>query len=144
MENFANISGKTCKNVLIYKCSSPFFYGLTGAIKLLFSIRQGDPIAMLLYIIYVEPLLQMLEKSMTGLKVTGIGKSLEAYCDDKNVMTDNLGDFDIVDDVIGKFEKVSGAILSRNKKCQGIGFGNWGEKEDWPIARVKPVKSKRF
>ena len=31
--------------------------GLTRAIKLLFSIRQGDPIAMLLYIIYVEPLL---------------------------------------------------------------------------------------
>ena len=31
--------------------------GLTRAIQLLFSIRQGDPIAMLLYIIYIEPLL---------------------------------------------------------------------------------------
>ena len=59
--------------------------GLTRAIKLLFSIRQGDPIAMLLYIIYVEPLLIALEKRMAGLKVAGIGKSLEAYCDDINV-----------------------------------------------------------
>ena len=54
---------------------------------------------------------------MTGLRVTGIGKSLEAYCDDINVVTDKLADFDIVDKVIRKFEKVIGALLSRNKKC---------------------------
>ena len=53
---------------------------------------------------------------MSGLKVTGIGRSLEAYCDDINVFTDNLADFDVVDKVIVKFEKISGAILSRNKK----------------------------
>ena len=70
---------------------------------------------------------------MTGLKVAGIGKSLEAYCDDINVTTDNLADFDVVDKIIGKFEKVSGAILSRNKKCKVIGFGNWAAKEDWPL-----------
>ena len=59
--------------------------GLTRAIQLLFSIRQGDPIAMLLYIIYIEPLLLALEKRMTGLQVAGLEKSLEAYCDDINV-----------------------------------------------------------
>ena len=81
---------------------------------------------------------------MTGLKVVGIGKSLEAYCDDINVTTDNLADFDIVDKIIGKFEKVSGAILSRNKKCKVIGFGNWAAKEDWPLDWVKPVKSEKI
>ena len=118
--------------------------GLTRAIQLLFSIRQGDPIAMLLYIIYVEPLLQALEKRMKGLKVTGFGKSLEAYCDDINVITDNIADFDVVEKVIGKFEKVSGAILSRNRKCKVIGFGNWGAKEDWPLDWVRPVKSEKI
>ena len=118
--------------------------GLTRAIRLLFSIRQGDPIAMLLYIIYVEPLLQALEKRITGLKLTGIGKSLEAYCDDINVLSDNLADFGVVDKVIGKFEKVSGAILSRNKKCKVIGFGSWVNKEDWPLEWVKPVKSEKI
>ena len=81
---------------------------------------------------------------MKGLKVTGFGKSLEAYCDDINVITDNLADFDVVEKVIGKFEKVSGAILSRNKKCKVIGFGNWVEKEDWPLDWVKPVKSEKI
>ena len=118
--------------------------GLTRAIRLLFSIRQGDPIAMLLYIIYVEPLLLALEKRMTGLKVADIGKSLEAYCDDINVITDNLGDFDVVATAIEKFEKVSGAILSRNKKCKVIGFGNWVDKEDWPLEWVKPVKFEKI
>ena len=115
--------------------------GLTRAIRLLFSIRQGDPIAMVLYILYIEPLLLALEKRMRGLKVAGIGKSLEAYCDDINVTTDNLSDFDVVATVVSKFEKVSGAILSRNKKCKVIGFGNWVNKEDWPLEWVKPVKS---
>ena len=54
--------------------------GLTRAIRLLFSIRQGDPIAMLLYIIYVEPLLQALEKRMTGLKVIQVFSHGFAEC----------------------------------------------------------------
>ena len=114
--------------------------GLTRAIRLLFLIRQGDQIAMLLYIVYIEPLLLALEKRMTGLKVAGIGKSFEAYCDDINVTTDNLADFNIVATVVEKFEKVSGALLSRNKKCKVIGFGNWVGREDWPLDWVKPVK----
>ena len=47
-------------------------------------------------------------------------------------------------DVVEKFETVSGAILSRNKKCKVIGFGNWVGKEDWPLAWVKPVKSEKI
>ena len=46
--------------------------------------------------------------------------------------------------MIGKFEKVSGAILSRNKKCKVIGFGKLASKEDWPLAWVKPVKSEKI
>ena len=117
--------------------------GLTMAIKVLFSIRQGDPLAMLLYIVYIEPLLIALEKKMSGLQVATFEQKLEAYCDDVNVLTDNLGDFGVVNDVIKKFEVVSGAILSRDKKCKVIGFGNWADKEDWPLSWVKPVKAQK-
>ena len=81
---------------------------------------------------------------MTGLQVASIGKSLEAYCDDINVVTDNLENLDMVSEVVGKFEKVSGAILSRNKKCKVIGFGNWVGREDWPLAWIKPVRSENI
>ena len=115
--------------------------GLTRVIELLFSIRQGDPMAMLLYIVYIEPLLITLEKKMTGLKVATFDEKLEAYCDDINIMTDCLEDFDVVSGVVKKFESFSGAILSRDKKCKVVGFGKWAGREDWPLEWIKPVKS---
>ena len=114
--------------------------GLTRAIEVLFSIRQGDPLAMLLYIVYIEPLLIALEKKMIGLQVATFEQKLEAYCDDINLLTDNLGDFEVVGRVIKKFEVVSGAILSRDKKCKVVGFGNWAGKVDWPLAWIQPVR----
>merc|ERR1712240_764898 len=117
---------------------------LTRAIQLRFSIRQGDPLAMLLYILYVEPLLWTLEKKITGLRVDSIEQKLEAYCDDVNITTDRLDDFEVIDKVVKNFEKVSGAILSRNKKCKVIGFGKWACKSDWPLDWMKPVKSEKI
>ena len=118
--------------------------GLTRAIEMLFSIRQGDPLAMPLYILYIEPLLIVLEKKMVGLKVATFEQKLEAYCDDVNLLTDDLGDFNVVSGVISEFEAVSGAILSRDKKCKVVGFGKWAEKEDWPLTWIKPVKSQKI
>ena len=84
---------------------------LTGTIDVNFSIRQGDPLAMLLYIIYVEPLLLLLEKRLTGLRLPNLREVLEAYCDDLNVLTEDPNDFEKLDDTVKEFEKVSGAIL---------------------------------
>ena len=92
-------------------------------------------------LIYIEPLLMALQRNMTGLKVASIEQKLDAYCDDINLTTDHLEDVDIISEVVKKFETVSGAILSRDKKCKIIGFGNWTGKDDWPIAWLKPVKS---
>ena len=39
-----------------------------------------------------------------------------------------------------KFESLSGAILSRNKKCQILGFGSWEDREIWPLNYLKTVK----
>ena len=83
---------------------------LTRAIQLMFSIRQGDPLAMLLYILYIEPLLWTLEKKIGGLRVNNIEQKLEAYCDDVNITTDKLEDFEVIGNVVGRFEKVSNSI----------------------------------
>ena len=42
---------------------------LTDPVKVLFSIRQRDPLSMLLYITYIEPLLMMIKKLTRGLNV---------------------------------------------------------------------------
>ena len=107
---------------------------LTDPIKVSFSIRQGDPLAMILYIIYIEPLLLYLERHLNGLEVArgpnvvGIRQVLEAYCDDVNIFTSSYDDLVKASDVIAKFEAISGAILSRNLKCKILGFGSWKGK----------------
>ena len=113
--------------------------GLSKAIMLSFSIRQGDPLAMLLYIIYIEPLLILIEKKTSGLILPNL-KNVEAFCDYLNVITTKETDLLVVDEAVQKFEKVSGAILSRNRKCQIVGFGKWKDREVWPLQYIKAVK----
>ena len=97
---------------------------LSREISVSFSIRQGDPLAMLLFIIYIEPLLIYIEKRAKGLTLlhplaspsgNEVVQCVEAYCDDLNVITDNDNDLLLVDCAVRKFEALSGAILSRNK-----------------------------
>ena len=84
-------------------------------IEVRFSIRQGDPLAMLLYIIYVEPLLLALERTLTGLRLPTVRQTLEAYCDDINLLTYDLEDFVKMAEEVHRFELFSGAILSRQE-----------------------------
>ena len=112
---------------------------MTRAIDVNFSIRQGDPLAMMLYIIYAEPLLIYIEERVSGLPMLSFSQSTEAFCDDLNVMTNKLDDLEIVDEAVRKFEKVSGAILSRNRKCKIIGLGAWKDKLDWPLDYLQTV-----
>ena len=114
-------------------------HDLTECIPVNFSIRQGDPIAMLLYILYAEPLLMYIEMSISGLRIENFVQSTESYCDDLNVFTDNEEDLLIVDEAVRKFELVSGAILSRNHKCKVIGFGSWRKKKNWRLPYLTTV-----
>ena len=94
---------------------------------------------MLMYILYIEPLLIYIERRVTGC-IIGNLKTDEAYCDDLNVMTNDVDDLLEVDEAVTKFESISGAILSRNRKCSIIGFGSWKDRVVWPLHYVKAVK----
>ncbi len=47
--------------------ASFLLHGVSPALAILFSIRQGDPLAALLFIIYIEPFLVRLEAVLVGL-----------------------------------------------------------------------------
>ena len=94
---------------------------------------------MILYIIYIEPLLMYLERKLVGLKLGNRIQCIEAYCDDVNVLTNKVSDFAVLDDAVSKFESFSGAILSRNKKCKVLGLGSWAGRVDWPLSYLKNV-----
>ena len=85
-----------------------------------------------------------LEDGLTGLQLRrpcpGIGP-LDSYCDDLNIMTNELNDFKVVDIKVKEFEKLSGTILSRSCKSKVIGFGAWSRKKDWPLNWLAYVRS---
>ena len=48
---------------------------------------------MILYIIYIEPFLIYLERKAVGLKIEHFSQCVEAFCDDVNILTDQISDF---------------------------------------------------
>ena len=112
---------------------------LTDPISVLFSIRQGDPLSMILYIIYIEPMLMMIKKMTKGLSVSLISQRDEDFCDDVNFIGEKLSDLVIIDEIFLNFENISGAILFRSQKSKVMGLGPWRGKLDWPLPWIKGV-----
>ena len=112
---------------------------LTAEIRLTFSIRQGDPIAMLLYIFYMEPFLLRLEEITLGVKITDFSQQDEDYADDVEAMVEKEEDFIKIDILFQKFEACSGAVLSRTNKSKVLGLGGWKERRNWPLPWLQTV-----
>ena len=112
---------------------------LTDPIKVLFSIRQGDPLSMLLYIIYIEPLLMMMRRMTRGLTVSLVQQKDEDFCDDVNFIGERECDLIVIDEVFSNFEDISGAILSRSEKSKVMGLGPWKGRQDWPLSWLRVV-----
>ena len=112
---------------------------LTDPIRVLFSIRQGDPLSMILYIIYIEPLLMMIKRMTKGLNVSFVSQRDEDYCDDVNFVGESINDLIIIDEIFINFEAISGAILFRSEKSKVMGLGPWRGKQDWPFPWMKVV-----
>ena len=126
---------------------------LTKHIDILISVRQGDPLALLLFLIVMEPLLLTIRRNIRGTSFVG-EKNLwvgdvrrvecaqckdESFVDDVNICFQEEEDLIKVDEIFTKFEKLSGAILNRDTKTKVMGLGEWKGKQDWILPWVKVV-----
>ena len=113
---------------------------LSDPISLTFSIRQGDPIAMMLYIIYMEPFLLALKEVCLGLRIADFSQADEDYCDDVETIVEDESDFIVIDDIFQRFERCSGALLSRTHKSKVLGLGQWTGRTVWPLQWLQNVQ----
>ena len=135
---------------------------LTNPIDLLISVRQGDCLAMCLFILYMEPLLCMIRRSVKGVFFKGerfhrtwlqghwkewdnaercVFTKDTDYVDDVNICIQDEIDLIKVDEIFLKFEDMSGAILNRDFKTKIMGIGDWRGKDRWVLPWIKTVPS---
>lgn len=97
---------------------------LTDPMGISFSVRQGDPLALILFVISLEPLLVRLVQELGGISL-GMGQlGAEAFVDDVSGFVDSLEQLDLLEVLLAKFESVSGALVNRDK-CKLLGLGGW-------------------
>ncbi len=122
-------------------------------INLTFSVRQGDPIAMILFLLYVEPLLLGMEEVAMGVsllarqertaqaeRVVGVVERVEGFLDDLQAVCGTHTNIINVNHLLHRFEPVSGAILNRSTKSKLMGLGLWRGRTNWPLPWVESVQ----
>ena len=117
---------------------------LSRRIEVPLSLRQGDNVAMPLFLIAMEPLLKTLDRNLEGMEVGPTRIKSMGYVDDVQVVSSKEEDLPRVAQVFKEFEALSGMVLSK-AKTKILGLGQWRDKQDWILQWAKPVdKMKAF
>lgn len=104
------------KNLYANATSKVLFNGfLTEDIRILSSVRQGCPLSMILFILYIEPLLREIDDGIAGVLIYDKFIKTIAYADDINVFIRNDYEFDLLLQIFNSFESFAQIKLNFNK-----------------------------
>ena len=124
------------------ECKTRFILNfLTGEVSVQFSLRQGDPMAMPLFLINMEPLLLYIRRKIKGVQVAAVKQKDEDYVDDINVISSCLRDLGLMDMAFFKYEALAGMVLNRSRKSLIMGLGAWKGRHVWPLTWLQTVPS---
>lgn len=95
----------SCIRNLYSKASSRVLFNgfLTNKIAVRSSVRQGCPLSMALFILYIEPLIRMLYDNVMGCYIDGEFIKVLAYADDITIFIRNNHEFDKMLELINYF-----------------------------------------
>lgn len=89
---------------------------LTQEFKINRSVRQGDPLSMYLFVLYLQPLLDKISTRLPD-------AVMNAYADDISMFLDNERSLEEIVSVFNQFGLVSGSVLNK-RKTVAIAIGN--------------------
>jgi len=107
-----------------------------GKITLERGIKQGCPLAMYLYIIYIEPLHIKIQNTLKGIKIGTLNLKMCGYVDDITVFIDDLDDFYQINSILKNFETLTNSKINR-EKTKLLGIGLWANLDRWPLTWLK-------
>lgn len=104
---------------------------ITEPFRVTRSVRQGDGLSMVLYILISELLATMIRKDMDITPIclpNSKPKKLGTYADDISVMTENIRGLNCLEKIIGKYERATGAKINK-EKTEILLVGRWTKKQ---------------
>ena len=95
-------------------------------------VRQGCPLAMYMYIIFINPLLHRLKDSIKGASTGFTDFKVAGYVDDIVVFTDSLDDLWPMERELDRFTRATNSNLNKNK-TNSLALGKMRRTQVWPI-----------
>ena len=98
-------------------------------------VRQGCPLAPLLYVLYVEVLASAIRKNplISGLTLGSTSIKVSLYADDITLFLTSDASFDALHQTLTQYELASGAQVNPDK-CQGLWLGSNRFRSDTPLS----------
>ena len=126
---------------LYSNCFLNFFHGSNeiGSVEGKSSIRQGCPLSMFLFILFIEPFIAICEGKLKGFKLGTCKANVMAFVDDLTFFISDETDFVELDVVLKHFSNFSGAVVNK-KKTKVMGIGTWNDRKVWPIECITVVE----
>ena len=103
-----------------------------GSITDVQSVRQGCPLSVHLFALYIEPLLCRLATRVTGVNVFGHKVAVRAYVDDLVVVASTDSDILRSGETIDEFCMWTKAKVNK-EKSKALGMGMWRDRTTWPL-----------
>ena len=123
------------ESVSIFKVNNQ----LTGKVHLKRGIKQGCPLAALLYIVYIEPFILTIQNHVKGI---GIGSALfktSCYIDDIHIFVTDEYEISMIAGIIEKYHQCTNSQINLTKS-KILGLGKWSNKENWAVDWLKTVR----
>ena len=99
-------------------------------------LMEGHPCSSFLFVVGILPLLIELQKRLKGIDIgDNVNHNVKGYMDDLKCFLKDEDEIFLVDNIITKFEKVSGLIVHRDPtklKCNILCFGKHRQYRSWP------------
>lgn len=88
---------------------------LTSDIKIESSVRQGCPLSMVLFVLYIEPLIRKSAHNVRGVLISGKFIQVLAYADGLVMFLRDDAEFDLIFQIINSYAKISCIKLNMEK-----------------------------
>lgn len=88
---------------------------LTSDIKIGRSVRQGCPLSMALFVMYIEPVIRQIYAALRGILIENRFIKIRAFADDLTIIIRNNEEFDLVLQIISEYSLSSGISLNLRK-----------------------------